>query len=105
MKVLDFGLAKAFHEGNHAVRNMLAGARVEDANEVAAGVGAGSSAVLDIQLAPADLQGYVGQYQLGPLSAVGVYLENGQLMMQGGTTPASSLRAQGDHVFVPSGRD
>ena len=44
---------------------------------------------------------YVGEYQLGPL-VLRVYLDDRQLMSQATGQPAFRLRAQGDHVFVPT---
>ena len=43
-----------------------------------------------------------GPAQIGPLGAVLVYAEDGQLMMEAAGQPPATLRAQGDHAFIPS---
>ena len=58
-------------------------------------------AVQDLDLDAAAMNVYVGEYQLGPL-VLCVYLDDRQLMSQATGQPAFRLRAQGDHVFVPS---
>ncbi len=64
-------------------------------------LGMPETAVQDLALDAAAMDVYVGEYQLGPL-VLRVYLDDRQLMSQATGQPAVRLRAQGDHVFVPT---
>ena len=64
-------------------------------------LGIPETAVQDLELDAAAMDAYVGEYQLGPL-VLRVYLDDAQLMSQATGQPAFRLRAQGDHVFVPT---
>lgn len=59
-------------------------------------------AILDLQLAQAELRPYVGVYELRPGLRLTVSLQDGQLFLEATGQPAFRLRAQGDHMFVPT---
>ena len=64
-------------------------------------LGIPETTVQDLTLDAAAMDVYVGTFQLGPL-VLRVYLDDAHLMSQAAGQPAFRLRAQGDHVFVPT---